>query len=132
MIKGIKILGFDGDFAFYGFLYALMLVLVIGLLIYAIVKSFIQWRKNNRSPRLTVQATVATKRSDVTYHHQYDSTGTGIQYTTDSTYYYVTFQMESGDRIELGVPDHEYGMLVEGDKGMLTFQGTRYLGFERS
>jgi len=25
----------------------------------------------------------------------------------------------------------EYGMLVEGDKGNLTFQGTRYLGFER-
>ncbi|MBO5258463.1 MAG: DUF2500 family protein, partial [Clostridia bacterium] len=24
-----------------------------------------------------------------------------------------------------------YGMLVEGDKGYLTFQGTRYLGFER-
>ena len=25
----------------------------------------------------------------------------------------------------------EYGLLVEGDQGLLTFQGTRYLGFER-
>ena len=33
------------------------------------------------------------------------------------------------------IPDHvsgtEYGMLSEGDTGRLTFQGTRYLSFER-
>ena len=51
--------------------------------------------------------------------------------TTDSTYY-VTFQVESGDRMELRVSGPEYGMLIEGDHGTLTFQGTRYLGFERS
>ncbi len=39
--------------------------------------------------------------------------------------------MESGDRIELCVSGAEYGMLVEGDTGRLTFQGTRYLSFER-
>ena len=43
----------------------------------------------------------------------------------------VTFQVESGDRIELQVKGNEYGMLVEGDYGKLSFQGTRYLGFER-
>nr|WP_330380884.1 DUF2500 family protein [Anaerobutyricum hallii] len=26
----------------------------------------------------------------------------------------------------------EYGMLAEGDEGKLTFQGSRYLGFERA
>ncbi len=25
----------------------------------------------------------------------------------------------------------DYGMLAEGDRGRLTFQGTRFLGFER-
>ena len=34
--------------------------------------------------------------------------------------------------MELGVNGHEYGMLVEGDFGRLTFQGTRYISFERS
>ena len=48
-----------------------------------------------------------------------------------STSYYVTFQVESGDRIELGVSGMEYGMLIEGDTGRLSFQGTRYLSFER-
>ena len=47
------------------------------------------------------------------------------------TNYYVTFEVESGDRMELELQGHEYGLLVEGDKGKLTFQGTRYLGFER-
>ena len=28
-------------------------------------------------------------------------------------------------------PGLEYGMLAEGDAGRLTFQGTRYLSFER-
>lgn len=45
--------------------------------------------------------------------------------------YYVTFQFESGDRMEFQVYGSEYGMLAEGDEGKLTFQGTRYLSFER-
>jgi hypothetical protein len=48
-----------------------------------------------------------------------------------STTYYVTFQVESGDRMEFHVSGEEYGLLVEGDYGDLSFQGTRYLGFVR-
>lgn len=33
--------------------------------------------------------------------------------------------------MELRVPGDAYGLLVEGDTGILSFQGTRYLGFER-
>ena len=29
------------------------------------------------------------------------------------------------------VPRSEFGLLVEGDEGVLSFQGTRYLGFDR-
>lgn len=45
--------------------------------------------------------------------------------TSSYTTYYVTFEVESGDRIELIVPDREYGLMVEGD------QGTRYISFDR-
>ena len=41
------------------------------------------------------------------------------------------FEFESGDRLELMVDGSEYGLLAEGDCGMLSFQGTRYLGFVR-
>jgi len=52
--------------------------------------------------------------------------------SSSTTTYFTTFEVESGDRMELKVPDKEYGMLVEGDEGKLTFQGTRYKGFERN
>ena len=50
-----------------------------------------------------------------------------------STYtrYFATFEMDNGKRVELSVKDSEYGMLAENDRGCLSFQGTRYLGFER-
>ena len=66
-------------------------------------------------------------RTSVTHHH--DMNNTAMSHT--STSHYVTFQVESGDRMELNVTGSEYGLLVEGDQGRLTFQGTRYLGFER-
>ena len=57
---------------------------------------------------------------------------TGIHGYHTYTSYYVTFQFDSGDRLEFSVEGTEYGMLAEGDRGKLTFQGTRYLGFERT
>lgn len=46
-----------------------------------------------------------------------------MQYVSSSTTYYATFQVVSGDRMEFEIRDIEYGMLVENDKGRLTFQG---------
>ena len=60
-----------------------------------------------------------------------DMTGAHGFHSSSSTSYYVTFEVESGDRMELSVSGSEYGMLAEGDTGTLKFQGTRYLGFER-
>ena len=118
-------------FSFYGVfetMFFLVFFLILGVFIVTVVRGIAQWNKNNNSPRLTVNATVVTKRTNVT-HHQYHHHDHG--HTTTSTTYYVTFQVESGDRMELSVSGHEYGMLVEGDNGKLSFQGTRYLGFER-
>ena len=42
------------------------------------------------------------------------------------------YSMMGGDRMELTVSGSDYGMLAEGDIGKLSFQGTRYLGFERN
>lgn len=43
----------------------------------------------------------------------------------------LIFQIDSDNRMELTVRGSEYGILAEGDVGMLSFQGTRYLGRER-
>lgn len=99
------------------------------IIVVQLVRNIGQWSKNNASPRLTVEALVITKRTEVHTHHHAGANGTG--HTGSSTSYYVTFQVESGDRMELSVRGNEYGLLAEGDRGRLSFQGTRYLGFER-
>ena len=107
-------------------------VVLFFILFFAVIaKNIAQWFKNENAPRLTVPATIVAKRTNVSHHHHHNHGGTGMHHTTHSTTYYVTFQVESGDRMELNVAGHEFGMLIEGDRGMLTFQGTRYLGFER-
>ena len=123
--------GFAG-FGLFSIMFTLVFVLVIGTFIVTAVKGISQWNKNNHSPRLTVPATIVAKRTNVSRHHHHNHHGTGMHHSSTSTSYYVTFQVESGDRMELHVTGSEYGLLVEGDQGKLSFQGTRYLGFERS
>ena len=126
MSMGFGMGGFDLIFSLFPFLFITVFVIVIGMFIVTAVRGVGTWSKNNASPRLTVSAQVVTKRTQVSHHHHQDS----MSHT--STAYYATFQVESGDRMEFSVSGAEYGMLAEGDQGSLTFQGTRYLGFERS
>ena len=121
--------GFGLGFNMFGVMFTIMFVLVISMFLVTAVKGISQWNKNNHSPRLTIPATVVAKRTNVTRHHHGGANGHHHHHT--STSYYVTFQVESGDRMELHVAGTEYGLLIEGDSGNLTFQGTRYLGFER-
>ena len=119
-----------GMFNAFGIMFAIVFVLVIGTFIVIAVKGIGQWNKNNHSPRLTVPATVVAKRTNVS-HYRHGGVNDHHHHHT-STSYYVTFQVESGDRMELHVAGTEYGLLIEGDRGNLTFQGTRYLGFDRT
>lgn len=121
--------GFGMGFDLFGVMFTLVFVLVIGMFVVTAVRGISQWNKNNNSPRLTVSATIVAKRTNVTHHHHNGAGGHHHHHT--STTYYVTFQVDSGDRMELQVDRTEYGMLIEGDRGELSFQGTRYLSFER-
>ena len=124
--------GFD---ALFSILFPLVFLFVLGMILFTVVGNLRRWSKNNASPRLAVPATVVAKRMNVSRHHTAnagDMTGTHGYTSTSATTYYVTFQVESGDRMELTVSGSDYGMLVEGDIGKLSFQGTRYLGFERN
>ena len=102
--------------------------IVIGTFIFTAVKGISQWNKNNNSPRLTVDAKVVAKRAHNSRHHHNHN---GHMHYSNSTTYYVTFEFESGDRLELCVSGSDYGLLIEGDRGSLSFQGTRFLSFVR-
>ncbi|PKM72547.1 MAG: DUF2500 domain-containing protein [Firmicutes bacterium HGW-Firmicutes-16] len=126
---------FDG---FGGMMFSIIPVIVIigfvfvfGTIIVRSIQGAKQWKRNNESPVLTVDARIVTKRTDV--QRYCNNTGTdNMQHMSSSTTYYATFEVTSGDRLEFEIRDTEYGMFAENDIGRLTFQGTRYLGFERN
>ena len=60
-------------------------------------------------------------------HHHHHKHGHHISHA-----YYVTFEKEGGEQIELKVKRYEYNEMAIGDKGTLTHQGTRYQGFEKT
>ena len=105
-------------------IFFIVFFLVIGMFLFVFVKNISEWVSNNNSPRLSVDAKIVDKRM-TTHHHHSNS----HHHNTHS--YHITFEVRSGDRMELRVPRDEFGLLVVGDEGVLSFQGTRYLGFER-
>ena len=123
---------FDVMDSVFPILFGLVFCLVMGMFIYAIVHNVKEKRANDAAPVLTVEALVKTKRLD-TYHASptYDGDGHRTSSGTHHTSYYATFEVESGDRLELQVSDYEYGQLAEGDRGKLTFQRKRILKFDR-
>ena len=102
----------------FNILFAIIFFCVLGTMVYIFVKNI---------STLTVTAKIVAKRTKVFHNQQSDGFS-----TTTSTSYYVTFEVKSGDRMELSVAGKEYGQMAEGDVGELSFQGTRFLGFERN
>lgn len=108
----------DAMFSIAPIFIGIIFIIIVGFIIFTIFSSLKQGIKNNNSPLLTVPVKVVSKRMHVQGDHSH-------------TTYYVTFEVQSGDRMELRVDGNEYGMLVEEDLGLLSFQGTRYVSFER-
>lgn len=113
----------------------LFLVIFIGLfsvaffaIFVAVIRTISRANKNEKFPQLSTEATVVTKRTDVS-SNKTNSIDMST-YASDTTYY-VTFEFPSTDRMEFQISDNEFGMMVEGDRGTLTFKGTRYISFSR-
>lgn len=120
-------LGFGFGFTLFEVLFFLMFGLFVVVFIVILAKGIGEWNKNNHSPKLTVPVTVVAKRTNVSHHHHAGE----HHHTSMSTSYHVTFQVESGGRMELRMNGTQYGLIVESDLGLLTFQGTRFLDFKR-
>ncbi|MGG3942279.1 DUF2500 domain-containing protein [Peribacillus psychrosaccharolyticus] len=111
---------FNSGFEPFFLVFFIITALVIGFFLFMVVGSIRQYSFNNKQPQVTTQARVLTKRTKV-------SGGSGD--SSASTWYYITFETVNGDRKEFQVKGQEYGMLVDGDPGTLSYQGTRYRGF---
>ena len=127
-------MGFDMGFVLLDKLFPLMFLIVFIFILSTIVGSLVssakRKHKNDQSPRVTADARVVSKRMQVGQNrHRHSNDDMMRSYTYSK--YFATFEFESGDRLELPVEGSDYGLLVEGDSGKLTFQGTRFLGFQR-
>ncbi len=112
----MEMLGVSG-FVFIGFL-----ILLFYFGVRAIVSGVAELRANRKLPDETHPVRVVAKRPEV-------NGGNGA-YT--STTYYITFEDESGARLELTVAGATYGQIAEGDRGTLWHQGTWFKGFTRA
>ncbi|NBC70153.1 DUF2500 family protein [Paenibacillus sacheonensis] len=101
----------------------LIFAIVIGGFLYVIIRGLWMWTSNNAADLVTKAVTVVDKRTEVWG-------GSGDSST--STNYYVTFEMHDRSRLELQVRDNKFGLIVIGDQGELTYQGTRFKEFRRS
>ena len=104
-------------------------VLTFCLIIITIVRNRIVLHKNKNSPKLTLPATVSSKRNNISY--QYNHRTADPTHTTN-TIHFVTFKIEGGKKIELCVSDTEFDLISVGDIGNLTFQGKNYLDFKKN
>lgn len=115
-----------GMFNIISFIFPIFFIAFFIMFIFIIFRNIKEWGYNNKQPIIPVASTVMSKRTNVSHHHH------GYTHTTSSsTTYYVTFQFDNGERLELRVPGKSYGLMAEGDKGILSFQGTRFISFER-
>lgn len=123
-------LGFENVFLSASVFVSLGFIIVFSILIIRIIKGMIVYINNNNSPKLETKAKIIDKRGDVSmYHH---TNGTGHIHNSSSTTYYISFELSTNERLELRVPKDKYGLLIVGDNGILKYQGTRFLSFDRN
>jgi hypothetical protein len=104
-------------------IFTILAVLIISFILFMVVKGLMTWSANNASPIQSRSCKVVAKRMQV-------SGGSGD--SSASTSYYATFEFEDRSRLELRVGRQQFGYIVEGDQGILTYQGTRFKEFSRT
>ncbi|NIK78934.1 hypothetical protein FHS15_004080 [Paenibacillus castaneae] len=99
-----------------------LILLVVSVFAYVIIKGFKSWFSNNAAELVRKSARVVDKRTEV---------WGGSGDSSANTNYFITFEFNDHTRIELHVAANHFGLIVVGDDGELTYQGTRFKGFTR-
>ncbi len=102
--------------------FLIFFVLIFSMVIYTFIKNARKAASIRKAPRIKVPAVVVSKRSAVRRNNNS---------SMNLMSYFVTFEFESGDRLELSSEGEDFGLLSEGDRGIVTFQGTLLISFER-
>ncbi len=90
----------------------------------------LQWIRDKRSPRVVTMATISAKAIDEYHTSEPFESGMGMKDEVLQIYY-IIFSLEGGGSVKLRVSKLKYDNLKKGTKGKLTFQGKRYISFEK-
>ncbi|GGH22139.1 DUF2500 domain-containing protein [Paenibacillus segetis] len=104
----------------------IFIVVILSIIVISVASSMKRYMSNNRQPELVVHSIIVGKRTEVSHRYNVETS-----VNRSDSKYFLTFEVDSGDRMEFSVSGEEFGQSAEGDDGQLTFQGSRYLGFER-
>lgn len=120
--------GFDTDldaFKIIAFVFPILFIFVFAGIFLTLIKVLKQWNYNNTQPEIRVSAKLITKTTKEIQQKR-------KHYIMPSpTSYSLTFEVESGESIELRVDGLTYRKFIENEIGILTYQGNRFIHFER-
>lgn len=112
----------------------IMLVLIIAIFTAILFRCIFEWTINKCSAMESVDAFVVAKQQGMIQQqipNAGDATG-GHGFTLqEQPWYKITFRMTDSTEKEFNVDNQSFRELKEGEKGILTYQGTRYLGFKK-
>ncbi len=112
-------------------LFVILFLAVSGSIVAIIVTSIVRKKRNDRADITTVDASVLEKHTTV-QRHPVAGDVTGAHGYTRFTSFHVTFQTAGNAQMTFDIEQTAYDALAEGDRGQLTYQGTRYVSFVHS
>ena len=122
---------FGGGFDFMFTLVPILIGVVFVIVIIGFISSGTRYVKNARSPRSSVYAKVAAKRTEVRGSSSHVHDDAVHSHHSAHTYYYITLEFDNGERKEFLDVKKLYGLLVEGDTGYASIQGDWLVAYER-
>jgi hypothetical protein len=110
-------------------LIGLIFAAILGTAGYQLFKKARESSRNDALPVTAVHATVSATRTNTIAQ----PAELNPKYKIDPvTKFFVTFRLSEGRTVEFELSSQQLAPLTEGQQGKLTYQGTRYLGFEKS
>ena len=107
--------------------YAVPALIVIILIIYCGKKLF-KWNENKDEP---ISISVKAKVKDKNIIVKNSNSVTLLDVASDTLKGKIVFQTEDGKELAFTFIGKAYRELLDGDKGILTYQGEKFISFER-
>jgi len=89
-----------------------------GIILFMAINSIVEFYKNEKQPMIKIDAVLVIKST--------------IKHSRDFNSYQLTFETNSKERLVFNVNSGNFSIYAEGDKGTLTYQGSRFISFRRA